>query len=301
MSDALPILADFPQKHDFLVCIDSDGTAFDTMEIKHKECFIPMIIEHWDLQPVSKFARSAAEFVNLYSKDRGMNRFPALTKAFDLLEDWPDVQRRNAVIPKAQALRDWIARESKLGNPALKAEVDRTGDPVLTTALRWTEAVNQTIGRMVHGVPPFPYVAESLDKISAWADVLVCSATPTEALIREWEEHDLAKYVGLIGGQEVGSKKDQIAQVSAGKYEKSNVIMLGDALGDMKAGKDNEVAFFPINPGFEDASWEFFLREAADTFRNGRYAGAYEADLIAKFDNLLPTTPWWKTGAAAPV
>ena len=28
-------------KHKFLVGIDSDGCAFDTMELKHKECFIP--------------------------------------------------------------------------------------------------------------------------------------------------------------------------------------------------------------------------------------------------------------------
>src|SRR5512141_2466189 len=65
MSDAQAPLKNFPNKHDFLVAIDSDGCAFDTMEIKHKECFIPNIIKHWDLQPVSKFARAAAEFVNL--------------------------------------------------------------------------------------------------------------------------------------------------------------------------------------------------------------------------------------------
>ena len=33
-----------PQQQ-FLVGIDSDGCAFDTMEIKHKECFIPNIIK----------------------------------------------------------------------------------------------------------------------------------------------------------------------------------------------------------------------------------------------------------------
>ncbi len=74
------------------------------MEIKHKECFIPAIIKYWDLQPVSKYARSAAEFVNLYSKWRGINRFPALTMVFDLLNDWPKVLERGAAIP------GWVPR-----------------------------------------------------------------------------------------------------------------------------------------------------------------------------------------------
>ena len=53
-------------KHDFFVGIDSDGCAFDSMELKHKECFIPNIINYYNLQAISKYAREAAEFVNLY-------------------------------------------------------------------------------------------------------------------------------------------------------------------------------------------------------------------------------------------
>ena len=139
----------FEKKHDFLVAIDSDGCAFDTMEIKHKECFIPNIIYYWNLQAVSKYARAAAEFVNLYSKWRGINRFPALTMTFDLLMDWPEVQRRGVTIPRAQSLRDWIARETKLGNPALQAEVERSGDAVLQQSLAWSEAVNADIARKI--------------------------------------------------------------------------------------------------------------------------------------------------------
>ncbi len=64
-------LNDFRPEKDFFVGIDSDGCAFPTMELKHKECFIPNIIKYWKFQPVSKYAREAAEFVNLYSKWRG--------------------------------------------------------------------------------------------------------------------------------------------------------------------------------------------------------------------------------------
>src|ERR1700732_2391155 len=88
----------FSPRHDFLVGIDSDGCAFDTMEVKHKECFIPNIIHHYNLAGVSKYAREAAEFVNLYSKSRGINRFPALVEALELLRQRPEVRARGVEI-----------------------------------------------------------------------------------------------------------------------------------------------------------------------------------------------------------
>ncbi len=294
MSDPQAPLKDLQPKHEYLVAIDSDGCAFDTMEIKHKECFIPNIIKYWDLQSVSKYARMAAEFVNLYSKWRGINRFPALTMVFDLLQEWPDVQKRHVKIPQAQAVRDWIERETKLGNPALKALVEKTSDPVLTQALDWSEAVNATVTDMVHGVPPFPFVKESLEKISEWADIIVCSATPNEALQREWEEHDIAKYTRVIAGQEMGSKKEHLAFMTQNKYKSDHVLMIGDAPGDRKAAEANNTLFFPIKPGHEDESWEFFLNNASDKFKNGAYTAEYQAGLIKEFEALLPTTPPWK-------
>jgi len=294
MSDPQAQLKNFQKKHDFLIAIDSDGCAFDTMEIKHKECFIPNIVKYWNLQPVSKYARAAAEFVNLYSKWRGINRFPALTMVFDLLKEWPDVQKRHASIPEAQPVRDWIKRETKLGNPALKAEVEKNGDPVMKQALEWSEAVNRTIADIVHDVPPFPFVRESLEQISQWADVLVCSATPGEALVREWQEHGINVFVGCIAGQEMGSKKEHIALANAGRYGAGKILMIGDAPGDFKAAQGNNARFFPINPGHEDDSWELFFKEAAEKFRDGAYTPEYEGKLIAEFDKLLPELPPWK-------
>src|SRR5512137_1131474 len=129
--DPQAALKSFRQTQDFFIGIDSDGCAFDTMEIKHKECFIPNIIKYWDLQAVSKYAREAGEFVNLYSKWRGINRFPALLMVFDLLEARPVVINRGVTIPKATSLRKWAETETKLANPALQKAVDETGDPIL--------------------------------------------------------------------------------------------------------------------------------------------------------------------------
>ena len=294
MTDPAQALKDFKPKHEFLVGIDSDGCAFDTMEIKHKECFIPNIINEWELQAISKYARAAAEFVNLYSKWRGINRFPALIMVFDLLAEWDEVKKREVKIPEVHSLRAWMKKETKLGNPALQKVVEETKDPVLTQTLKWSKAVNDTIARFVHGVPPFPFVRESLEEISKLADIVVVSQTPGEALKREWEEHSIAKYAAVIAGQEMGSKKEHLAMAMNGRYAPNHVLMIGDAPGDLQAALPNKALFFPINPGAEDASWELFYKEGFRKFMDGKYAGDYEKRLVEKFNTYLPDVPPWK-------
>lgn len=281
----------FTPEHEFLVGIDSDGCAFDSMEIKHKECFIPNIINYYNLQAVSKYAREAAEFVNLYSKSRGINRFPALIETLEWLARRPEVRARHAQIRIPAGLVDWLKRETKLGNPALKQAAHETGDPDLRQALEWSQAVNDTVERIVRGVPPFPYVRECLDKLAPVADLLVISATPNDALRREWEEHGIAGHVQAICGQEVGTKKETLAV--AKQYPPGHALMIGDAPGDYQAAKANGTLFYPINPGAEDASWRRLFEEGIHRFQNGAFAGAYQAELLAEFDAYLPSQPPW--------
>ena len=179
------------KQKDFFVGIDSDGCAFDTMEIKHKECFIPNTIKYYALQAISKYAREAAEFVNLYSKSRGINRFPALTETLEWLQKRPEVKARDFKIEIPASLDKWIKEETKLGNPALEKLLETVDDPDLKLALEWSLKVNETVADMVSNVPPFPLVRESLEKLYGKADMLVCSATPNEALKAEWGEHGL--------------------------------------------------------------------------------------------------------------
>jgi len=287
-------LADLRPQRPFFVGIDSDGCAFDSMEIKHKECFCPNTIKWWDLQSVSKYAREAAEFVNLYSKWRGINRWPALTMVFDLLQERAEVKARGARITEAKRVREFMASGKPLSDAGLKAYMAEHPDPELDKALGWSKAVNASVADMVHGVPPFPYMRESLQSLQSQADVVVVSATPTEALVREWEEHDIAKYVRVIAGQEMGSKKQHLAWAAKDKYPADHILMMGDAPGDMEAAKGNGVLFFPINPGQEEKSWERFYQEGLARFAAGRYAGEYEAALIAEFETFLPSVPPWK-------
>ena len=292
MSDPAQVLRDFQPGSEFFIGIDSDGCVFDSMEIKQKECFAPMFVKHNDLQAVSKYARQVWEFVNLYSKTRGANRFPALARALDLLRERAEVQARKVHVPSYPALDEWMARETKLGNATLAAEVERGNDGLAQVKV-WSDAVNTQIADIVHGVPPFPLVRECLDKALGRADLMVISQTPCDALEREWAEHELAKFVKVIAGQEIGTKTEHLQFATAGKYPADKVLMIGDAPGDHKAAKANGVLFYPVLPGREEASWELLHGEALERFFAGTYAGDYEAKLFAEFDACLPDHPSW--------
>ena len=292
MSDPAQVLRDFQPGSEFFIGIDSDGCVFDSMEIKQKECFAPMFVKHNGLQAVSKYARQVWEFVNLYSKTRGANRFPALARALDLLRERAEVQARKVHVPSYPALDEWMARETKLGNATLAAEVERGNDGLAQVKV-WSDAVNTQIADIVHGVPPFPLVRECLDEALGQADLMVISQTPCDALEREWAEHELAKFVKVIAGQEIGTKTEHLQFATADKYPADKVLMIGDAPGDHKAAKANGVLFYPVLPGREEASWELLHGEALERFFAGTYAGDYEAKLFAEFDACLPDHPSW--------
>jgi len=288
-------MPDFSRQHDYLVGIDSDGCVFDSMELKHSECFIPNFIRFFKLQGVSKYAREASEFVNLYSKSRGINRFLALVEQLDHLRRRPEVQQRGVDVPKLTSLERWMQSAEKLGNPALERAVQSDGDAELTHVLRWSKAVNESIHQMVHDVPPFPSVRPCLERLQKVADLLVVSATPTEALHKEWQEHGIDKFVQAIWGQEHGTKRQMLE--AAGQYDKDHVLMIGDAPGDAAAAAANNCLFFPIVPGAEEASWRRLADEGIDHFLAGTFAGDYQVQLMSEFDASLPESPPWSTDA----
>lgn len=273
--------------------IDSDGCVFPTMEIKQKQCFHSLIISIWQLGPIEKALRETAEFVNLHSIHRGQNRFPCLLTTFDLLRDHPEVKQAGFPLPSTRALREFCKSGLPLGNPALEKLVAKTGNPELKQLLDWSLAVNEAVARTVRNIKPFKWVIESLEDIRAHSDLICVSQTPTEALVREWEEHDLLKYAKVIAGQELGTKAEHLTLATSGRYPADRVLMIGDAPGDLKAARTVGAHFFPINPGLEEASWERFHHEAYDRFIEGRYDENYESGLVRTFTSLLPEAPPW--------
>jgi phosphoglycolate phosphatase-like HAD superfamily hydrolase len=299
MDENVKRLAGLVPQREFFIGFDSDGCVFDTMEIKQKECFCPNTIKCWDLQIVSRYARETWEFVNLYSKTRGINRFLALIRALDLLSKRKEVLARKARVADLSRLVAWTKEETKLGNPALSRKVNDTSDPVLARTLEWSLAINRDVSAMVKAIPPFPMCAESIEAASAGADIMVVSSTPFEALEKEWKEHGLERFVRVIAGQEAGSKAEHISYTSGGKYAREKVLMVGDAPGDLEAARSNRALFYPIIPGSEDSSWERFYREALPRFFSMAYSGAYEDELLREFDASLPERPPWEDAAGA--
>lgn len=292
---AAQVLIDFKPKQSFFVGIDSDGCAFDAMELKQKECFTPSTIRVWGLQPISKYARETAEWVNLYSKWRGANRWPALVKVFELLAERPEVQARGVKLPECKALKEFIASGYSPSEAGLKAYIGAGhGDEELWRGLEWTRAIDSLVAATVRDVPPFPFVRESLQKLQGKADLMVISTTVSDALQREWTEHGLAQYMDVMAGQDMGTKKQHLEFAARGKYWSERILMIGDAPGDRDAAHAVNALFYPINPGAEELSWQRFYEEASDKFLDGTYAGAYENALIAEFEKLLSDTPPWK-------
>jgi phosphoglycolate phosphatase-like HAD superfamily hydrolase len=299
-SDPAKPLKEFKPEHEYFVGIDSDGSVFDTMGIKQRECFCPWLITFFGLQPVARAARECKEFADLHSKTRGANRHKTTKRIIaELLPNHPMTKARGFKIPQYPHYFTWVDDpKSLLSNDGLRMAIGEAANPQakkeLALALAWSERVNWAVGEIVAGFPPFPYVRESLEKTQSSADVAVISGTPDEVLRREWEEHDIAKYAAIIAGQEMGTKAHHLRYATQSKYEKNHVLMIGDAPGDLKAAKVNDALFYPINPGDEIESWKRFGDEAFDKFIKGEYAGQYEEKLIAEFDSYLPESPPWE-------
>lgn len=288
------LLTELSPNKEFFIGIDSDGCAFDTMEIKHKECFYPQTVLFWNLQSISKYVSETWEYVNLYSKSRGINRFKALIYLISLLSERKEVIASNVKLPDMSSIIEWTEKESKLSELFLKNYAEKVNDEIVSKTLQWSMAINNDIALKVKGIEPFLFVRESLLKINEYSDIMVVSQTPIETLEREWSENKLDEYLSFIAGQEYGTKQEHIRYAAKGKYEDDKILMIGDAPGDLEAAKDNGVLFYPINPGDEENSWKRFYYEGFDKFISGSYKGEYENNVIKEFDQYLPSDPpWW--------
>jgi phosphoglycolate phosphatase-like HAD superfamily hydrolase len=292
--DYQKILKTFQPAHEFFIGIDSDGCVFDTMEVKQKEFFIPNALKYFDLYQISDLLSETWEYVNLYSIHRGGNRFSSILKVFDLLREDSQIKNSTLILPDMSAFRKWVETETKLSNATLCKYFESNSDPGIEKVLKWSEAVNEEIGRLMPGISPFPNALKAIKEISVIADLVIVSQTPFEALDREWQENDIKKYARTIAGQEHGTKTEHLTFTAKGKYPDNKILMIGDAKGDLDAAINNNVLFYPIIPGKEDESWKYFLDDGLNRFINRTYRGTYEESLINEFLKSLPSAPPWQ-------
>lgn len=277
----------YKKTKEFLLCIDSDGCVFDTMDIKWKECFIPALIKHYKLQPIAKQVRQKAEEINLYSELRGINRFLGIPILFDRLEALDQLKVYDFLLPDIADLREWISLGNTPSEISLKRAIGQTESIILRQTLNWSVEVNQNIKEMVVGIPPYPLVKETITYLKKFCDIAIVSSTNFESLTSEWEEHGLLPYTDVICGQEMGTKSECISRLKDFGYKKDNILMVGDALGDLNAAKDNDILFYPIIPGYEIKSWEKLNTDISQMFIENRYRGKEENISIDRFKKVL--------------
>lgn len=269
------------ERKKYLVCVDSDGCAMDTMNVKHKFCFGPELLNVWDLEPWRTEVLKIWDTINLYSKTRGINRFLGLELALSTYADMGILKEDISDLAK------WVDESSELSNRALELKAKETGSPILFKALNWSERVNESISRLPKDDKPFTGVKEGLEELSRHADIVVVSSANREAVEAEWSRHGLTGCLKAIMTQDMGSKAHCIGLQLEEGYEKSCVLMTGDAPGDLKAAEENEVCFYPILPGKEEFSWNRLRTEGFPRLTDGTYQGEYQKQLIQEFQEIL--------------
>ncbi len=269
---------DFKKKKDFLVCVDSDGCAMDTMDCKHIHCFGPKIIDEWGLEAWREEILARWNEINLYSMTRGINRFKGLNKMLT------EVNEKYTPIQGLADLTAWVESGAAPSNDALQKAIDETGSPILKKALSWSKAVNEAINALPDSLKvPYPGVKEALALAHEKADVAIVSSANPGAVLEEWEKYGLLPHTDVVCAQDVGSKAFCIAELLKRGYSPDHVLMCGDAPGDMDAARQNGVFYYPIRVRQEKESWAEFVSEGFGRLLDGTYAGGYQQAKIDAF------------------
>ncbi len=271
--------SDFERKKDFLVCVDSDGCAMDTMDVKHTQCFGPCMVEEWELSEWREEILKRWNEINLYTITRGINRFKGLATALC------EIDGKYHTIEGAMKLKEWTDSAPELSNDALEEVIkEKPSEVIFKKALNWSLAVNEAITKLPNGAKlPFPLVKEALELAHQHADVAIVSSANLSAVLEEWEAHGLMSHVDVIMSQNDGVKAYCIGELLKKGYNNKKVVMCGDALGDLVAAEKCDVFFYPILVRRERESWGEFISEGLTRLTDGSYGGVYQERKTKEF------------------
>lgn len=273
---------EFVKKKEYLLCVDSDGCAMDTMDIKHFKCFGPCMVEEWGLGEWEEEILNRWNEINLYTMTRGINRFKGLAMALKEIND------KYTEIEDIDLLCRWAEESNELSNAAVTREIERCDSIVFKKALSWSKKVNEAINALPFEVKkPFEGVKEALEYAHQYVDIAIVSSANYEAVMEEWELYGLLEHVDVVMAQNVGSKAYCIGEMLKKGYDKDKVLMTGDAPGDYDAAKKNDVFYYPILVRHEKESWDEFRAIAISKLTLGEYGGEYHQQKIEEFLNNL--------------
>ena len=277
----MSIFDTFERKHDFLVCVDSDGCVMDTMNCKHFNCFGPCMVTEWGLEAWKDEILERWNEINLFSMTRGINRFKGLALALG------EIHEKYVPIAGIATLQHWANTAPALSNDAVAKAAADAIDPdakqVLQKALNWSKAVNAAIVDLDEALKvPYDGAKEGLCAAHQFADVAMVSSANRDAVEEEWGKFGLLEHTDIVLAQDVGSKAACIKEMLKFGYDSDKVIMIGDAPGDCDAAEKNGVYYYPILVNYEKKSWDEAISTAFMKLQTGEYA-AYEKEKKKEF------------------
>ena len=267
----MSIFDSFERKHDYLICVDSDGCVMDTMNCKHFHCFGPCMVNEWGLDEWLDEILDRWNEINLFSMTRGINRFKGLALALG------EIDAHYRPIPGISALQHWADTAAALSNDGIQKAIDEADDPdakqILRKALAWSKAVNAAIVELDESLKiPYDGALEGLAEAHSFADVAMVSSANRDAVEEEWGKFGLLQHTDIVLAQDIGSKAACIREMLKFGYDLDKVMMIGDAPGDCEAAEKNGVHYYPILVNHEKKSWDEAITVAYDKLRSGSYA-----------------------------
>lgn len=273
-------------EHEFLICVDSDGSVMDTMNSKHMKCFGPCLEDFWALGDKRCVVLKRWNELNLFSATRGINRYRSL---YILLNE---LNRNTHLVEGLDVFAEWVTNSRELSNEALKAEIDRrkrekdSNLVCMEKALEWSFEVNKKVEMLgVEDKKAFPGSQKGIEIAAQKADIAVVSSANPEALALEWKEQGFLPFIHVMMSQREGDKTDCIKILLNKGYRKEKVLMIGDAPGDFQAASENHVWFYPILAGKEEDSWNRFSDEILPVFIGGAFDEKLQKKLLENFKN----------------
>jgi phosphoglycolate phosphatase-like HAD superfamily hydrolase len=265
----------------YFIGIDSDGTAFDSMTIKHRKAFIPAMIRIWHLEAYGEKVSEICEYINLYSPTRGIDRFSGLKITFDRFKE------SGIPVPDYSGIEGFLRDAGKLSNATLTAYLETHDDAFLRDVLVWSREADIVFQHEVETLMPFKMVKKCLEKACDRADIAVISSASMQSLESDWKKDGLLDCVSKVYGQEFGNKKAQLKAATDGKYENICKLMLGDAKGDLEAAESAGAWFYPMIPGREEESWQAFYDKYLELYLDGRFDAVVQNELLEKFNSAV--------------
>ena len=281
----MSIFDSFEKKHDFLVCVDSDGCVMDTMNCKHFHCFGPCMVTEWGLEEWKEEILDRWNVINLFSMTRGINRFKGLAMALG------EINVQYKPIPGVAALQHWADTAPALSNDGVIKAAAEAADPeakaIFEKALSWSKAVNASIVKLPEELKvPYEGAKEGLAAAHCFADVAMVSSANRDAVEEEWGNFGLLDHTDIVLAQDVGSKAACIAAMLRFGYDPAKVLMVGDAPGDCDAAEKNGVHYYPILVNHEKQSWDEAVAVAFGKLQSGTYAPYGEEKKLQFLRNL---------------